>query len=96
MAQVQISAEQVRQYAASLRSLNNQVTTIFHDVQARMNTVDQAWRSPASQALLQQFQTLIPAFRNYESALEQYAAFLRQTAQVYQENEQSLQKAIHS
>lgn len=94
MTGLSISSGDVLQYASQVKSLENNISTVFQEVRSKMNQVNEVWNSPASQSLIQQFQTLIPVFDNYVQAIDQYAIFLNQTAEAYQENEQSLQQAF--
>lgn len=94
MSGLSISSSDVLQYASQVKSLENNISTVFQEVRSKMNQVNEVWNSPASQSLIQQFQTLIPVFDNYVQAIDQYAIFLNQTAEAYQENEQSLQQAF--
>lgn len=91
---IQISSDDVLHYADQLKSLEGQVNEIFHDVKSRMNHMNAAWSSPASQALMNQFNALRPVFDSYVKALDDYAVYLNRTAVSYQENEQVLQSRI--
>lgn len=94
MSKVQISSQEVFQYANQLKTMNQQVQSIFNAVKNRMVQIESIWQSPASNKLMEQFQSLDPVFRNYVQALDQYALYLNQTATSYQENEQMLTQGI--
>ncbi len=91
---LQISSEEVLQYANQLQNNSQEIQGIFHDVSLKMSNMEQVWSSPASSALIGQFHSLEPTFQSYIQALQEYAKFLKNTASLYQENEQSLSKGI--
>lgn len=94
MSQIQISADDVLQYGNQLTSLKEEVSSLFGEVQAKMNSLNSVWSSPASDKLIAQFQSLKPSFDQYVEALNQYAMYLQQTSQSYQENESALSQGI--
>lgn len=94
MANVQISADDVLNYANRLKTSENQIQTVFQEVDAKMNYLNGIWTSPASASLISQFQSLRPVFHSYLQAIETYVQFLQQTAASYQENEQQLASRI--
>ena len=94
MSSLHISSQEVFGYANQLKTMNQNVQALFHDIQKRMHQIESIWQSPASMRLMEQFQQLDPVFRSYVEALDQYAIFLDQTAQTYQENEQILSQGI--
>ncbi len=94
MSNLQISSDQVLQYATKLKQMEQEISDLFYDVKLKMTNVEQVWNSPASKSLIQQFQSLNPVFTFYTEALDQYVIYLNQTAQLYQENEQALQQGI--
>lgn len=94
MSQVFISSDDVLQFASRLQAQENQIQTIFQEVNAKMNYVNGVWTSPASLALMNQFQSLRPVFDSYIQAIESYVQYLHQTAVSYQENEQQLASRI--
>ncbi len=96
MNHIQISSDDVTQYAVQLQQLEQEVSNVFGEVKNKMMQIESVWNSPASQNLIQQFQSLNPVFNYYLEALDQYAMYLHQTAGAYQENEQSLQQSIQS
>lgn len=91
---VQISSEEVRQYANTLRSLKVEMEEVFFEIQSRMEALPEIWNSPASSSFVSEFKSLYPAFESFNQGLDVYASFLAQTAQSYQENEQLLQSAV--
>ena len=91
---VQISSEEVTNYANQLRSLQNEMVGVYNEIQSHMESLPSVWNSPASQNFLNQFQSLYPVFESFNEGLDIYAQFLSQTAQSYQENEQALTSAI--
>lgn len=91
---IQISSDDVINYANQLKALEAEVSSIFNEVRNRMNNMNASWSSPASQALINQFNSLRPVFDSYVRALDDYAVYLNRTAITYQENEQTLQANI--
>lgn len=91
---VQISSQEVINYANNLRSLKVEMIQVYREIQSHMESLPSIWNSPASQNFLTQFQNLYPIFESFNEGLEVYATFLAQTAQSYQENEQALTNAI--
>ncbi|MDO4466323.1 MAG: WXG100 family type VII secretion target [Bacillota bacterium] len=94
MSQIQISAEDVLQYGNQLVSLKEEVSSLFGEIHSKMNGLNSVWRSPASDKLISQFQSLKPSFDQYVEALGQYALYLQQTSQSYEENESLLSQGI--
>lgn len=91
---VQISSEEVTNYANQLRSLKMEMVQVYEEIQSHMEALPNVWNSPASQNFLSQFQSLYPVFESFNEGLEVYAQFLAQTANSYQENEQALLAAV--
>lgn len=94
MAYVQISADDVMNYANRLKTSENQIQTLFQEVDAKMNDLNGVWTSPASASLISQFQSLRPVFQSYIQAIDAYVQYLQQTAASYQENEQQLASRV--
>lgn len=94
MSQIQISADDVLQYGNQLISMKEEVSSLFSEVQTKMNNLNAVWSSPASDKLIAQFQSLKPSFDQYVEALNQYGLYLQQTSQSYQENESVLSQGI--
>ena len=67
---------------------------VFKEIKNKMTYIETVWNSPAGTALVEQFQSLNPVFESYVTALDQYALYLQQTAESYQENEQMLTQGI--
>ena len=85
---IQISSEDLYQYANQLQIMEQEVVQIFQQMKNKMNHVESIWSSPASKNMMAQFQQSIPMFDQYIQALGQYAIYLNQTASSYAENEQ--------
>ncbi|MBP3852486.1 MAG: WXG100 family type VII secretion target [Erysipelotrichaceae bacterium] len=94
MSQIQIASQDVFDYSTQLKSLEQDVKSLFEEIKNKMTYIETVWNSPAGQALVEQFQSLNPVFESYVTALDQYALYLQQTAQSYQENEQMLTQGI--
>lgn len=94
MSQIQIASQDVFDYSAQLKSLEQDVKSLFEEIKNKMTYIESVWNSPAGAALYEQFQSLHPVFESYVTALDQYALYLQQTAQSYQENEQMLTQGI--
>ncbi|MBQ0066100.1 MAG: WXG100 family type VII secretion target [Firmicutes bacterium] len=94
MSQIQISAEDVLSYSQQLSGLKEEVSNVFLEIQSKMNGLNSVWSSPASEKLIAQFQSLKPSFDQYVEALSQYALYLQQTSQSYQENENALSQGM--
>lgn len=90
MNHVQISSEDVLQYANQLTGMEEEISYIFQEIQSKMNYIETIWSSPASQTMISQFQRMKPIFSQYVESLKAYATYLNQTASSYAENEQSL------
>ncbi len=89
-----ISSDEVLSYSQEMKALENEVQSIFLEVNQKMDQLQSIWDSPASQSLQSQFQSLKPVFQSYVQALDDYASFLNQTAISYQENEQILSSGL--
>ena len=88
MAQIQISSEDVMAYSKQVDTYANEIRTVFNEIESRMYYVE----SPASKYFMEQFQTLNPAMMSYLDTLARFSTYLHQTANLYQENEQSLMR----
>lgn len=87
MAQIQISSEDVMAYSKQVDAYANEIRTVFNEIESRMYYVESIWQSPASKYFMEQFQTLNPL-----DTLARFSTYLHQTANLYQENEQSLMR----
>lgn len=96
MSNVQISSEDVLQYANQLSSMQQQVQQTFQEIKSKMHYIEMIWSSMASRNLMIQFQSMYPVFDAYVKTLGQYALYLNQTAAVYAENEQMLSASLQS
>lgn len=94
MSNVQISSEDVLQYANQLTSMEKQVESIFEEIKSKMNYIESIWSSMASRNLIIQFRSMYPVFTSYVNALNNYALFLNDTASAYSENERLLTASI--
>lgn len=94
MNNVQISSDDVLQYANQLSMMEQEILQIFQEIKSKMNYVETVWSSPASKNLMGQFQQMYPVFDRYVQALGEYALYLNQTASSYAENEQALTAAM--
>lgn len=94
MANIQISSQEVFQYSGQLKGLNSQIQGVFDEIKTKVHQLESIWQSPTSNRLMEQFQSLDPVFYSYVQSLDQYAHFLQQTAQAYQENEQMLSQGV--
>ena len=93
---LQISYEDVSQYANQMSALKLQMMDTFSQIQMQMNSIMDIWNSPASIKFQEEFQLLVPAFSSFVEIMELYAQFLSQTAFSYKENEEMLTSAIGS
>ena len=94
MNNVQISSDDVLQYANQLSMMEQEIIQNFQEIKAKMTYVETIWSSPASKNLMNQFQRMYPVFDQYVQALGEYALYLNQTASSYAENEANLTAAI--
>lgn len=94
MNNVQISSDDVLQYANQLSMMEQEILQIFQEIKAKMTYVETIWSSPASKNLMNQFQRMYPVFDQYVQALGEYALYLNQTASSYAENEANLAAAM--
>ena len=92
MAQIQISSEDVMAYSKQVDAYANEIRTVFNEIESRMYYVESIWQSPASKYFMEKFQTLNPAMMSYLDTLARFSTYLHQTANLYQENEQSLMR----
>ena len=96
MNSVQISAEDIQQFANQLSNQEQEMTSVFQSIQTKMNEVQSQWQSPASTALMNEFQSMHAVFQSYTQAIQNYVQYLTTTSQTYEENECILQKSIQS
>lgn len=94
MNNVQISSDDVLQYANQLSMMEQEILQIFQEIKSKMTYVETIWSSPASKNLMNQFQRMYPIFDQYVQALGEYALYLNQTASSYVENEANLTAAM--
>lgn len=94
MNNVQISSDDVLQYANQLSMMEQEILQIFQEIKSKMTYVETIWSSPASKNLMNQFQRMYPVFDQYVQALGEYALYLNQTASSYAENEANLTVAM--
>lgn len=94
MNNVQISSDDVLQYANQLSMMEQEILQIFQEIKSKMTYVETIWSSPASKNLMNQFQRMYPVFDQYVQALGEYALYLNQTASSYAENEVNLTAAM--
>lgn len=96
MNSVQISAQDIQQFANQLSNQEQEMTSVFRSIQTKMNEVQNQWQSPASSALMNEFQSMHAVFQSYTQAIQNYVQYLTTTSQTYEENECILQKSIQS
>ena len=96
MSSIQISAQEIQQAASQLTSQQQAMAAVFQEIQTKMNYVQSIWNSPASNALMNEFQSLHAVFETYTQTIQNYAQYLNNTSQTYEENEFNLEKAIQS
>ena len=94
MNNVQISSDDVLQYANQLSMMEQEILQIFQEIKSKMTYVETIWSSPTSKNLMNQFQRMYPVFDQYVQALGEYALYLNQTASSYEENEANLTAAM--
>lgn len=94
MAKIQISSEDVLTYSKQVDMYKQEIRTVFNEIESKMYYVESIWQSPASKYFMEEFQKLNPAMMSYLNTLERFSNYLHQTAILYQENEQTLQKAF--
>ena len=96
MSSVNISSADIQSYANQLKQLEQEMTSVFDNIQMKMNSVQAIWHSPASTALMNEFQNMHAVFNSYSATIDNYAQYLTNTAETYQENEFMLEKSIQS
>lgn len=96
MDHVHIRSQEVNEMAGQLQVYNGQLRTCLNEVTAKMRQLHLSWDSPAGFALQERFLQLLPVFERYEQVVEQYATYLRQTAQSYQDADSMLKQQAQS
>ena len=96
MSSIQISAQEIQEIANQLYQQEQAMATIFKEIQTKMNYVQQIWTSPASSALMNEFQSMHAIFDTYVQTIQNYVQYLNTTSKTYEENEFHLEQAIQS
>ncbi len=87
---VLISSDMLDATATQVLAQKNQMEALFNQISSAIRAMSAFWESPASQAALNQFETLAPIFPKYIQLVDNYCLYLQQTAQAYRENEAAL------
>lgn len=94
MDNLQITSDDVQQYGTHLNTIIAEISQLLQVTHQKMMNMSNVWDSPASRSLIEQFNSCRPIFSQYVEALQQYSAYLSQTANAYQDNESALQHGI--
>lgn len=87
---IHISSSELRNSASSLRSQISQLQTMLETSRSQMHALEGQWSSPASRAFMQEYDSMLPMTKNYLEAASNFAFYLEQTAQAYEQTEQML------
>lgn len=85
-----ISSDMLDSTASQVEALKAQMEGLFSAICQEIRAMNAYWNSPASQAAVAQFEILSPVFPRYAQLVENYCAYLRQTAEAFRQNEAAL------
>lgn len=96
MDKITIQLEEVSEKSRQIHACNEECCNYLKEITNAMKQISYSWDSPASQMLQMRFFALSPVFENYRVIIEQYATFLQQTVQTYENLEQTLHASAES
>lgn len=92
MDSINISLSEVANTASSIRAINGRLKANLSDIKTQMNSLAQNWSSPAGDNIVARFNAMDSTFDNYYKVIENYAAFLDQTVEAYDEAEAGINR----
>ncbi|MDO5382318.1 MAG: pore-forming ESAT-6 family protein [Eubacteriales bacterium] len=96
MADINITFAEVRNKAAQIRGLNNDLTSKLSDIQTEIKNLEADWTSDASVEIRSKITSLQSRFDEYNQIIEEYAKFLDDTANKYEQTEQTLTSNLNA
>ncbi|MHC1685583.1 MAG: pore-forming ESAT-6 family protein [Clostridiaceae bacterium] len=87
---INISLAEVSKTAASIRTINHQLSARLEDMKKEMNNLSSTWKSDSSDTIKHKFNALAPKFENYKNVVDSYAKFLENTVDGYNAAESAI------
>lgn len=87
---INITLAQVTSTAASIRTINKNLTDKLLEMKTEVNNLTSTWQSDASTTIQNNFNSFSKRFDEYRSVIESYALFLDKTVTDYNETETAI------
>lgn len=87
---INITLAQVTSTAASIRTINKNLTDKLLEMKTEVNNLASTWQSDASTTIQNNFNSFSKRFDEYRSVIESYALFLDKTVTDYNETETAI------
>lgn len=89
MSKQYINHESFGGWAAKIDRGNDNLLKTLHDIQDLINSLQGEWESDSARAIREKITGMEPRFRQYYDVVENYAKFLRSTADAYRTTEET-------
>ncbi len=76
-------------WAGTIDARNTKLIERLHDIQNLINSLEGDWMSNAAVEIRSKIKGMEPRFQDYHDVVDNYAKFLRNTAQAYKSTEQT-------
>ncbi len=87
---INIRSGEVSKTAATIRTLNQNLTARLEDIKKEMDNLASTWQSDASNTIRGNFNAMTPRFEEYRTVVESYAKFLDDTVAAYDQTESAI------
>lgn len=92
MADIQISTQVLLDTAQKVRDINMVLDEKLLNINSQMTNLNNTWKSDGATAITAAMNALQPRFEEYKAVVESYAKFLVDTANLYEETENEVEK----
>lgn len=87
---IKINANEVREYANSLKLINSQMNEVLVSSKNEMNSLSAVWQSKGSDTIRERFENFSLKFEELKEVIEEYARFLETSAASYENIETTI------
>lgn len=89
---INVSTQEMRDTAEEIRKRKENLRHLLDQIQTKMKNLEQPWDSDASREIRGKMDRMGGRFDQYDTVVENYAAFLIKAAEMYEETESTAKK----
>lgn len=89
---INVSTQEMRDTAEEIRKRKETLRNQLNEINKKMNDLAQTWTSEASEEIRGKMNGMKGRFDQYDTVVENYAAFLIKAAEMYEETESTAKK----